>query len=242
MAIQTRHIPEAPSTLGGQTSWLDFNSAFKNCSLQIKDAIARHSQKRTYHKGDYLVKPGDREAGAYFIEKGLVKVSKIGYHRKEFILWMAEAGDSVGLNCVIDDDPFYFSAMAVDEVTAHFIPAADLKLILKKEPVLTMQLIRDLCRNLFLIENRITSISRKKIRAQCAEMLINIAEKKDTADSKNMLVGYSINHLASLIGTTKNYLYKIIAELTGKGILTVRKRRLVISDMDALSKIAMEKD
>ncbi len=48
--------------------------------------------------------------------------------------------------------------------------------------------------------------------------------------------------MASFMGTTKNYLYKIIAEFTDKKILLVHNRKMVVNNMEALSLIAKGND
>lgn len=177
-------------------------------------------------------------SGVFCIQSGAVKISKKGPKNKEFILWIAGTGDMVGLDSLIDDEPFSYSASAIGEVTSCFILTSDLKTVLQKEPVVSVELMKNLCNKLNFIEQRITSISRKKIRAQCAEMLISITTKGGVTNDKNLYINYSVKDLANLIGTNKTYLYKILSEFTNKKILAVHKRKLFINNMSALSSIA----
>lgn len=220
------------------TCWLNNFSALKNCSEQLRDQILMNTQIIKYNKGDFLIKNREAGGGVFCVQSGIVKISKTGSRNKEFILWIAGAGDMIGLNSLIDDEPFSFSASAVDDVTACFIPSADLKLLLEKEPAVSVELMRNLCDKLDFIEKRITSMSRKKIREQCAEMLISIATKSALGTDRDTYINYSINDLASLVGTTKSYLYKILLSFTNKKILSFHKRRIVINNMTALSLIA----
>jgi len=157
-------------------------------------------------------------------------------------MWIARQGDIIGINSFINDEAYSFSAAAIGEVSACFIPSSDLKIILDKEPVLFMQLMRNLCDKLNFVDHRITSISRKSIREQCAELLISIAEQNSLETDKKFTINYSVNDLAHLVGTTKNYLYKILLDFTNKEILTVNNRKLVINNMKALSLIASGND
>lgn len=222
--------------------WINNFSAFKNCAPEIRNQILKNTQTKTYSKGEMLIKAGDIGGGVFCIQNGIVKVSKKGKKNKEFILWLAGTGDLVGLNSLVNDEPFSFSASAIDEVTACSILAADLKIILQKDPVVSVQLMKNLCDKLNFIEQRITSISRKKIREQCAEILISMATQSSPDNNKNMCINYSIKDLACLIGTTTNYLYKILLEFTNKNILSVRNRKIFINNMNALSAIAIGND
>ena len=101
-----------------------------------------------------------------------------------------------------------------------------------------IQLMKKLCDKLNLIEQRITSISRKSIRELCAETLVTIAVQNSSKKKNNLNINYSINDLACLVGTTKNYLYKVLLEFTEKKILSIQNRKLTVINMDALLLIA----
>ena len=141
--------------------WINNFSAFKNCAPEIRNQILKNTQTKKYTKGDILIKEGD-VGGVFCIQSGIVKVSKKGKKNKEFILWLAGTGDLVGLDSLVNNEPSSFSASAINEVIACSILASDLKIILQKDPVVSVQLMKNLCDKLNFIEQRITSISRKK--------------------------------------------------------------------------------
>lgn len=233
----TKRIIDAKSDpLCCEDCWLDNFSAFKNCSSQKE--IISSKQLKTFDKGEYLVETGDNATGVFCIKEGMVKVSNKGNRNKEFTLWIAVPGDVVGLNSCINDELFSFSASAINQVNTCFIPSSDLKNLLNKEPMIFIQLMKKLCEKLNLIEQKITSISRKKIRERCAEVLVSAANQNNTGNNQDISINYSINDLACLIGTSKNYLYKILLEFTDKKILSVTNRKLIINNLSALSLIA----
>lgn len=222
--------------------WLNYFSAFRNCSIEVRGRILKNSQLKKFNRGDNIIKSGDQVGGIYCIQSGIVKVSRIVDIDKEFILWIAEMGDMLGLNSLIDDEPFSFFATALDQVTAYFIPASELKIILENEPVVTVQLMKNICDKLNSIDERLTSISRKKIREHCAEMLISISTISHSENDNNRYINYSIKDLAAIIGTSKSYLYKVLLEFSNKNILSVNNRKMFIKNMSALSSIALGKD
>lgn len=226
-----------------ESNCTDGFSVFKDCPSEIKNQIKKNAQLKSFNRGEKLFNVGDAAAGFFFIQSGTVKISKKGKRNKEFILWLAEHGDFLGLNSLLDDEPFLFSASAVNAVSAYYIPVKDLKSILQKHPAVSVQLMKNICDKLNFIEQRITSISRKKIREQCAEMLISMSVSVSNATGNSEpCINYSIKDLAGIIGTSKNYLYKILWELTGKKIVSIRNRKIFINNLDALSVIAVGND
>ncbi len=219
--------------------WLNCFSVFETCSEKLQDQVIRNIQTRKYAKGEKLIKAGDRGKGIFCIQSGMVKVCKIQKRNKDFTLWIAGAGDVIGLNSLVNDEPFEFSASSIDEVTACFIPAFDLRLVLQNDPAISVQLMKRLCDKLDFIEQRITSMARKKVREQCAEMLIFMVAQNKAESNKSIQINYSIKELASLIGTTKTYLYKVILDFKKKNVIAIRSRKIIINNMHALYTIAV---
>ncbi|MES2285660.1 MAG: Crp/Fnr family transcriptional regulator [Bacteroidota bacterium] len=237
MDIAKNIIAFSENSVNCENCWLNNFSANEDCSTEFLDMILLNKEEKKYAKGAYLVKNGVQVSGIYCIQKGTVKVFKKGIKNKDFILWIAGKGDIIGLNSFINDEVYSFSASALDETSACFIPSSDLKILLSKKPVAFVQLMGNVCDKLNFVEQRITSISRKTIKEQFAEILITIS-RNNTEGDKNVVINYSVKDLASFVGTTKNYLYKILVEFTDKKILSFNNRKFLISNMNALSLIA----
>ena len=63
--------------------------------------------------------------------------------------------------------------------------------------------------------------------------------KNKNATVGNLPINYSIKDLANIIGTTKNYLYKILSDFNSKKVISMHNKKLVIKDFDKLSLIAI---
>jgi len=210
-----------------------FHSALESFS---SDQIAK--QNKAYSKGEYLIRSGDSAKGIFCIQHGLVKVSKIGKERHEFIPWLANEGDVIGLNAIISDETFSFSAKAISSVTACFIPAGILQNLLVHEPHAFLTLLKGVCERLNSLENRIASFSTRKKREVLAEVLMEITSRLNPASDSKVPVQCSIEDLAGLTGTSKNYLHKILADFSENEILHVHNRKVIIKNRQALSLIA----
>lgn len=219
-------------------SWLNIFPAFSECPPKFKDKLSSNAKLITFSKGDYLIKRGDVTTGIFCIEEGIVKVSKKNKRNKEFILWIAGKGDIVGLNSLIEEEPSTLSITALNPVKTYFIKSDILKILLQKNPVVSVGLMKNFCDKLNFIEHKIGCISGKNTREYSAEVFINLATKSQTLNDSNFYVNFSVNDLASIIGTTKNYLYKILVEFTDKKIISLCNRKLVINNMNALLSIA----
>ncbi len=219
--------------------WLKKFSVFKDCPKELLDGMFANKQFRQYEKNEMIVRQNDAFQGVFCIQEGVVKVSTFGERNKEFILWFARPGDIIGIYSFVNSENYYFNALAVEPVKVCFIPTNDFKDLIKKEPVVSRKLMKDMCDKISFIEDRITSISRKKIREQFAEILISMSMKNKSAATGKMPINYSIKDLADIIGTTKSYLYKILSDFDSKQVVSMHNKKLVIKNFDKLSLIAI---
>lgn len=213
-------------------------SVFKDCPEDLLSQFFSNKTLVHFKKGDTLITQGENFKGVFCIQRGVVKVSK-GSRNREFILWIATPGDIIGLDSFINAENYFYNASAVDDVSACFIPASDFKNILAKDPSFSIRLMKDLCNKINFIEDRITSMSRKKIKEQFAEVLISLAARGQRQPDGNIPVKYSVRDLANIIGTSKNYLYKILYEFSDQKILAVKNKKLFITDFEKLRHVAI---
>ncbi|TAL62320.1 MAG: Crp/Fnr family transcriptional regulator [Bacteroidetes bacterium] len=214
-------------------------SAFQDCSDDLLNEIFSNKELKQYDKNEIIIQQNDPFRGVFCIQEGTVKVSTIGNKNKEFVLWFAKPGDIIGIDSFINNKSHLFAATAIVSVSACFIPDGDFKELLNRDPSISRKIIKILCDEISSIEGRIASVSQKSIREQFAEMLISIATKNKKSLEANMPISYSIKDLASTIGTTNNYLYKIISDFNDKNVVTILNKKLVIKDFDKLSLIAI---
>jgi len=219
--------------------WLKDFSVFKDCPKELLDKLFANKEFKQFEKNEIIVKQNDAFQGVFCIQEGVIKVSTFGNKNKEFILWFARPGDIIGIDSFINHENYSFNALAVEPIKTCFIPASDFMELISKEPVIARKLMKDMCDKINFIEERITSISRKKIREQFAEMLISMSMKNKKSVDGNLPINYSIKDLANIIGTSKNYLCKILSDLNSKKVISMDKKRLIIKDFDKLSLIAI---
>ena len=144
--------------------WVASFSENKKCPPELRNKYLLKKEKKIYNKGKYLLKNGEQVSGVFCIQKGAVKIFKKGVRNKEFIMWIAGKGDVVGVNSFVNEDTYSFSAAALNETSLCFVPTHDLKILLKKKPVVFDHLMRNLCDKINFVEHRILSISKKSIK------------------------------------------------------------------------------
>ena len=213
------------------------NLTSANMSCFRQDSLACGTNVKRFDKGDLLFGEKTSKRTIWCIQKGVAKVSTPAKKNNEFILWLAGAGDMIGLEAFLNQEPGTSTAIAVTPVVACAIQIEYLENVLNTDPEASLILMQGLCQKLNFLEHRIASISKKTIKEQLAEMLVFVAGTERRKD-KPQMVNYTLHDLASLLGTNKHYLYKVLPEFVEENILKVIHRRIYIQDFKALQRVA----
>jgi CRP-like cAMP-binding protein len=186
-----------------------------------------------------LIKKSDGFDGVLHITSGKVKIVQDAGKARETIIWIAHSGDLIGLEELLTGQLFTFDAIAMTpDVNGTFISKSRMNSITEGTPFLSMTIAKMICSRLDSVETRLTSIAGKRIEKHFAELLIELISAEFETIKNGLQPGYTIKDMAGLMGTSKAYLYKVIAHLVKRDIVKVVNKKLEIRNSDLLKRIA----
>jgi CRP-like cAMP-binding protein len=190
-------------------------------------------------RGQKLIRKQDEFDGALYVYSGRIKIVQDAGKPRETILWIAKAGDIIGLEEILTAQTFSYDAIAMTpDVNGTFISHGRMISILEDTPFISMTIARILGSRLDMMEDRLTSIAGKRIEKHFAELLIELIASDLESVTNGRQPGYTIKDMAALMGTSKAYLYKVIAHFVKRGIVEVKSKKLEIKDAATLKRIA----
>lgn len=213
------------------------SSIFKSCLGKDLDTFFSAKKQLTFSRNKNIIKQGDVFSGIVCITEGIAKVFQTKKNKDDFIFWFAKPGDLLGVDSFINKDVYSYSVMAVESTKVCLISKSDIDNVVKKKPEISIEMIKLLCERIDYIEKRMVSIAQKGIKEQLAEILL-LLSYKSTNQASSIIINYSVKDLANIIGTTKNYIYKLLSEFSQNKIISMEKRTLKIIDVKKLSKIS----
>ncbi|OFY86804.1 MAG: hypothetical protein A3F72_21190 [Bacteroidetes bacterium RIFCSPLOWO2_12_FULL_35_15] len=213
-------------------------SIFKNCPSNDLDTFFSEKKQITFSRNKIIIKQGEVFNGIVCIKEGIAKVFQTKKNKEDFIFWFAKPGDLLGVDSFINKDVYSYSVMAVESTKICLISKNDIDTIVKKKPEISIEMIKLLCERIDYIEKRMVSIAQKGIKEQLAEVLLLLSHKSGN-QTNSLTISYSIKDLANIIGTTKNYIYKLLSEFSQNKIVSIENRTLKINDVKKLSKISL---
>ena len=192
----------------------------------------------SYKKNDFLFKESEHADGIYYIAEGKVKILKHANVECPVILHIAKEGELLGVQAVIDNMPHANSAIAMDEVKTFFIPGREFIETINKNTDMKLLIMQSLCIRIDRIENQISSRSEKSANQRFAEVLTFLAKDYGLSKDNILNIDLSLEEMASLAGTSKNYLTKIILEFAHNGWIMNEQGHFKILQMPQLEEMA----
>ena len=100
-----------------------------------------------------------------------------------------------------------------------------------------MEFTQLLCRNISDIESETVDIAYKSVRERLAEALLLLQEKYTFENDNPEIITVTREDLATLIGTAKETVIRLLSDFKEEGIVESLGRKIVLKDQDALIRI-----
>lgn len=220
----------------------DFKSQSILSDLPPEDfeLLTDHKTEQLYKKSEVIFREGAYPAGIFYIISGKVKKYKVDKDGREQIIYVANTGELLGYHAVLSENRYPDSAATLEESLIAFIPKEDFQEALLQSPVLNNRLLKTLSHEFAVLANSLTLFAQKSVRERLALQLIVMREKYKVNFQPGMPVEINMSRddLASLVGTARENVVRILTEFKEDGILETRGRKIIVQDVGKLIDIA----
>ncbi|HTR31861.1 MAG TPA: Crp/Fnr family transcriptional regulator [Puia sp.] len=202
--------------------------------------LMKRRTEQLYKKGGIVFREGAFPVGIYFLVQGKVKKYKLDRDGSEQIIYVANTGELLGYHAILSGDNYPDSAAALEDSRIAFIPREDFLETVEQSAVLSRRLLKTLSHEFSVLANSLTVFGRRPVRERLALQLIVVREKykADSPPGMPVEIDLSREDLASLVGTARENVVRMLTEFKEEGILETRGRKIVVRDIRKLIKIA----
>lgn len=211
-----------------------FNEVSREHLCQLSD-----NKNYVYHKkGQTLFYEGTRPMGLFCINEGTVKVYKTTSNGKEQIIRLAKAGDFLGYRALLSEEQHAASATILEDAKVCFIPKESFMYLLSIDSNLYHKLMKAVCHELGVMEEKIAELSQKTVRERLAHTLLMLKETYgiDGAESSKIDIALSREDLASIVGTATETVIRLLSEFKQDGFISLEGKKIRVLNAKALAK------
>lgn len=202
--------------------------------------LTSNQSVQTCKKGEIIFREGAYPDGIFYITNGKIKKYKVDKDGKEQIIYVANSGELIGYHAILAEDRYPDYAAALEESTIVFIPKEDFLKTLKQSAVLSKLLLKTLSHEFAVLANSITMFAQKSVRERLAMQLIVLREKYkiNFHSGEPVEINMSRDDLASLVGTARENVVRMLSEFKGDRIIETKGRKIIVTDVNKLISIA----
>jgi len=218
-------------------------SFLQYCSPEQVELITRAKSCVHYKKGQVIFYEDNLAQGVYCLSGGVVKLVKSSEDGREQIIRFAQSGEFLGYRALIAEEPFVASAECVEDTIACFIPRDPFMQVLAQNPKVNSEMMKSLCHELGIADEKIASLAHKTVRERLAETLLLLHEtfKEDDKDEKDDSLIHIIlprEDIANIVGTATETLIRLLSEFNKENLIELQGKRIRLLDIKKLERIA----
>ncbi|HET9503069.1 MAG TPA: response regulator [Hymenobacter sp.] len=175
-------------------------------------ALTADRKPHSLPRRQQLYAEGDEPTRLYFVQAGRVKTSKTTAAGKELITGFYQPGEFLGYQALLEGRPYHDTAVAVEDSTLYYIPAAEFTDLLLRNAEVSQQFIRLLAGRERAREQQLVELAYHSLRRRVADALLRLP----AADASIQL---SREDLAAVVGTAPESLSRTLSEFRQAGLI-----------------------
>ncbi|MEB3285143.1 MAG: Crp/Fnr family transcriptional regulator [Candidatus Sericytochromatia bacterium] len=209
---------------------------FADLDVAEIDQLAHLARHRVVGKGNVIFYEDDPGTSCYVIVKGRVKIVVNADDGREHILGVLQDGDFFGEMSLIDGQSRSASAVAVEDVQMVTVQRDEFLKLLRSNPEISLKLLVTLSQRLRAADRNMESLAFLSAPGRVARLLLELAKEHGEQTPE----GITINHvmtrqeLASLAGTSRETLTRVLMDYQDRGIILLDKNRLTLRKEEKL--------
>ncbi len=207
-------------------------------TAELVELFKSRGHKRSFQKGDFIIRPGDSPTGVFYIYQGLVKAYDITKYNEENLLIIRKEGEIFPLIWgLIGQERQVIYQTLVPSTTWQISRDVFLEFIESKPGALAPLL--DMTLEMYRLHSeRILNLEYRTVRERIISFLLTMSHRFGRQTTEGLLIDVPLRHqdIASSVNATRETTSRELSALEKKGLLTNRQALILLNDIDGLHK------
>ncbi|MEE2832880.1 MAG: Crp/Fnr family transcriptional regulator [Candidatus Latescibacterota bacterium] len=194
------------------------------------EAIARVTITRSYDKDQVIILAEEEGDALFIIADGQVKVSIVSEDGREVILSLLGEGAVFGELSLLDGKPRSANVVATQDTELYMVRRADFLQLIYTVPQIAVGLLAELAARLRKTDRKIEGLALLDVTSRISETLLQLADEQGSETTFGVSLEERPTHqqLASMSGTTRETVSRVLKRLEGQGYISSEGRSITI--------------
>lgn len=171
---------------------------------------------------------------------GCVKLSKVDGNGREQIIRIANPGEIIGEEALLDSQHYGATAEPLEDCHTAFVKREDFLAFLDSGKGIAPRFLLHLCRTLVETQARLARMGLGDARARLAGTLVDLAQRYGRPVKDGLQVGLKLTRaeLAGMVGLSPETAMRLLSELKADGVLRLDGRHITVLNSGKLAALA----
>ncbi|WP_409270300.1 Crp/Fnr family transcriptional regulator [Neobacillus sp. SCS-31] len=208
-------------------------------SYELNELLKSANRAFDCPKGAYLFREGQEANEVYVILSGKVQILKINPFGQELLLRLSGTNDIVGELTLFTIDPKYiFSARVVEDSRIAALNISDLERAFFQNSKLALEFLKWMNDHMRKTMTKFKDLVLYGKKGALYSTLIRLSNSYGAVSEDGITIDVPLTtqDLANFCGTAREIVSRMLSDLKKMGIISIRKRKIVIHDIGYLKK------
>ena len=212
-----------------------YENNYANLPVDVRYAFESLNTPKIYNKNERKYMQGERAECFYYLKSGKARIFFSSPDGIEKTLTNVEEGCILGEAAFFDGMPRVSSAITLSECSIIAVSEKTLMEKFRSDPSFAMTLLNLQARSIRMLSSQVSSITFLQADRRIARLLIQLREPGSDGE---YTVNLTHEEIASIIGVSRVTVSKILNSMRGGGLIKTQYRKIVISDLAGVFRIA----
>lgn len=216
----------------------NLNLASPSLPPHIPELFREKADVLFFKKGQLIYHEGSTPLGAYFVDKGKVKIRKTGSLGKEKIVKIATHFELLSFSDLFSRRRYSHTAETLEDSNLLFIPIKVFWEVLNAHHDIFSYLLFRLAIDINKFEETLTDLAYKPVKGRLADAILTLDGQFNGKYNLSHSICLTRTDLAGYVGTVKETVNRFLSELRAEHIISTFGSFIEILDVDKLNKIS----
>lgn len=195
-------------------------------------SLANLLVERSFPRGETIFFEDDPGEALFIVQSGDVKIYRIAEDGREKTLALLGPGEFFGEMALVDGGPRSAIAQALSKTVLYVLHRSDFHKLIASNPSMSLGIIKVLSHRLRQTNAQIMDIIFRDVRGRIAQTLLTLSRERGVSVPGGRKIDMKLTHqeLANLVGTARETVSRVLAELQDAGTLRVEGRYFILLD------------
>lgn len=221
---------------------LSVSDILEPLSEEEMEELAEHNPDVRLQEGEMLFGPGESSERLYIVKEGRIRLYITGDQGEEITLAMVDEGKMFGEMALTGQRLREVYAQAVEPSLLLSVSREALEQLILGKPKVGLRLVERLSERVRALENRLKDLSFKEVPVRVASLILQLLEEEGvrTKEGYEIPNRYTHEQLGAMVSANRVSVTRALATLREEGTIELRKRRILVKNLQALGSAARE--